>query len=572
MRLISITSTNQRFRSLSFSPGLNIVLGKRVSYSQQDTYNSVGKSLSHELIHFMLCGSLPKQLTDTLSEYEFDLTFEHNGINHNIKRCMKYPKTMLVDNRQMDSDVAAKHLFDLFVEDQYARLGEIDRVTFRGLFSRFARAILDEAYLKATYQITNKEDPVINNIYNSSILGLDTYLIEEKAKANKLKEEIRLTKEHLSKIHHEISDPSLVYDVEDKIKSLEVGLKNFMIADNLTDLRDQSDMLTKDISNLRNELFVNKRKIKNKKSAIKDEPCVHYTTVEKLYSEARFILPDIITVSLSQASEFHANLLESRKSRLMKEIHELEKRNIEISTDINTLDTELSGIMCFISNAGALEERDALRDEIETLRKKKNDLIKYDALLNSLKIKISTLNQELERIKSSAMLYLGYQAKQLEHLQKSFRDITRRFYNEHPGILEISVPERFLSCKQVFDINPQIEGDGGGGINQVKIFCYDLLVSRMNNGLFDFMMHDSRLFSEMDERQRAICFELIAEECADSGLQYVCSLNHDIFESVLENTQNPVSRKLLKDSVILELSDESVSKKLFGIQFDFRRK
>lgn len=572
MRLKELTSKNPKFRSLIFAPGLNIILGKRISNSQQDTYNSVGKSLSHELVHFLFCGSLPKPLTDTLSNYDFDLLFSHNSIEHHTNRSMKSPKSVVLDNHKMDIDAANRYLLDLFIRDHLDKFGDIDRITFRGLFSRFARSILDEAYLKAIYQITNKEDAIINNIYNSALLGLDTYLIEEKEKANKLKEEIRLTKDHLSKIQHEMNDPSLVFDIEDKIKSLEMGLRDFLIADNLTQLREQSDTLTNDISTLRNELFVNKRKVKNKKSALKDEPNVHYETIEKLYVEANYIFPESVKVSLSKAHEFHIKLLESRKNRLLKEVHELEKRNSEILKKITALDIELSGIMCFIANAGALEERDAMRDELEILRKKRDDLKKYDSLLNSLKIKISNLNQELERIKSSAILYLSTNTKHIDVLQKSFRDITRRFYNEHPGILEISVPERFLSNKQVFDINPQIEGDGGGGINQVKIFCYDLLISRINKGLFDFMMHDSRLFSEMDERQRALCFELIAEECANSGLQYVCSLNHDIFESVLENTQDPNLKRLLENSVILELSDESVSKKLFGIQFDYRRK
>jgi uncharacterized protein YydD (DUF2326 family) len=81
------------------------------------------------------------------------------------------------------------------------------------------------------------------------------------------------------------------------------------------------------------------------------------------------------------------------------------------------------------------------------------------------------------------------------------------------------------------------------------------------------MAHDSRLFANMDERQRAKALLTAHNEHKKSGLQYFCSLNEDNFEASLK-VLNDEEREILKNSVILELTDEDVSKKLFGIKFN----
>jgi uncharacterized protein YydD (DUF2326 family) len=81
------------------------------------------------------------------------------------------------------------------------------------------------------------------------------------------------------------------------------------------------------------------------------------------------------------------------------------------------------------------------------------------------------------------------------------------------------------------------------------------------------MAHDSRLFADMDERQRARALLTAHDEYKRNGLQYFCFLNEDNFKTSLEVLKDD-EQKILTHSVILELTDESENKKLFGFKFN----
>ncbi len=358
MQLVMLTSSNPKFRSIKFLPGLNIILGKKVSNNQQDTYNSVGKSLSHELVHFMLCGTLPEKLTNILADYDMHMSFIHSNTQYNIYRSMSTPSDIQIDGCQTDVKQARDMLFKIFVSNYSNGRYDNNLITFRNLFSRFARAVSDEAYSNAIHQITVKENPYINNMLNSLILGLDTYLIDEKQATMKLKEEIKQTKTHISKMQHQFDNPSQIYDLDDQIDNIDKGLKSFHIENSLSQLREQADDLSVKISDLRNEICSNERKIKNKAKSLKIEPNIHFETIEKLYNEASYFFNEKVKTTLLDAYDFHIRLLESRKKRLLMDINNLNKMNIELSSTIESLESELSGLMCFLHSAGAFEDRD----------------------------------------------------------------------------------------------------------------------------------------------------------------------------------------------------------------------
>ena len=55
MRLIQLTSSDNRFQTLNFEPKLNIIVGKKVlKDDKKQTSNGIGKSLSLICIDFML--------------------------------------------------------------------------------------------------------------------------------------------------------------------------------------------------------------------------------------------------------------------------------------------------------------------------------------------------------------------------------------------------------------------------------------------------------------------------------------------------------------------------------------
>jgi len=64
----------------------------------------------------------------------------------------------------------------------------------------------------------------------------------------------------------------------------------------------------------------------------------------------------------------------------------------------------------------------------------------------------------------------------------------------------------------------------------MKIFCYDLVLAQLwakRSRSPIFLIHDSILFADVDERQKALALEVAAKESKQKRFQYICTLNSD---------------------------------------------
>ena len=99
----------------------------------------------------------------------------------------------------------------------------------------------------------------------------------------------------------------------------------------------------------------------------------------------------------------------------------------------------------------------------------------------------------------------------------------------------------------------------------MKVFCYDLALAslwaakRTSPG---FLIHDSTIFADVDERQKAHALELAAKTAETHGFQYICCLNSDgVPESDFSEGFS------LQPYVRIELTDEGEKGGLLGIRY-----
>jgi uncharacterized protein YydD (DUF2326 family) len=120
-----------------------------------------------------------------------------------------------------------------------------------------------------------------------------------------------------------------------------------------------------------------------------------------------------------------------------------------------------------------------------------------------------------------------------------------------------------------YDIEPRIENDAADGINEGKIFCYDmLLLTLQQRHQMGFVFHDNRLFADMDRFQRYSLFRLADSLSASRGFQYIATANEDVLDSVVDIAGDDFAR-LFEDSVVLQLDDSpGGTGKLLGTQID----
>ena len=557
MRLLEITSSNENFRSLKFKPGLNIIIGKKSTNENKETYNGVGKSLLNHLIHYMLGGSLDKCLSKSLNAFDFKLKFKHNEHEYEVTRDISQKNVILNQNTYKIGKYTL-FLNNLFLDEKTLQ----KNVTFRGLFSRFARDSRD-AYTDPISQITTKENGFINNKYNSYLLGLDVSFIDTKDKLKKSKDMLKNLQNNIKGSFFKI-DSSVMLDLEDDIKEIEERLKNFKIAEDYNAQHDKADKITEKINEKRNVMFRNEKIIDIKLKNIEKSPDIKIDIIRRLYKEANIFFNELVKKELKDVEEFHRTLLENRSNKFNQEINFLKNENEKIKYEINDLDDERAEILNIISNSGALEEYNGLNLRLQQLKEKRVELKQNEDIIRKLKQQENELRFEIDAFnKQIYEYYLGIESK-IKEIQKLFRQITKYFYDKHSGTIEINVNEN-LKANRVFNIIPKIQDDRSDGIKEVVIFAYDMLLYELNNNLFNFVSHDSRLFDPIDPRQTAKAFEYILERTTSNGLQYFCSLNKNIFESMINELKNNEIRKQIEESVIMELSE---SNKLFGFNFD----
>jgi uncharacterized protein YydD (DUF2326 family) len=557
MRLLELTSSNENFRTLKFKPGLNIIIGKKSTDENKDTYNGVGKSLSNHLIHYMLGGSLDKCLSKNLNAFNFQLKFKHNEHEYEIIRDVSQKNVILNQNNYKIGKYLS-FLDNLFLDKKTLQ----KNITFRGLFSRFTRDSRD-AYTDPILQITTKENGFINNKYNSYLLGLDDSFIDTKDKLKKRKDILKNLQNNIKDSFFKI-DSSVMLDLEDEIKEIEERLKNFKIAEDYNAQHDKADKITEEINKKRNIMFRNEKIINIKLKNIEKSPDIKIDVIRRLYEEAKFFFNELVEKELRDVEEFHRTLLENRFNKFNQEINFLKNENEKIKYEINDLDNERAKIFNTINNSGALEEYNGLNLILQQLKEKRVELKQNEDIIKKLKQQGNELKFEIDAFnKQIYEYYLGVESK-IKEIQKLFRQITKYFYDKHSGTIEINVNDN-LKANRVFNIIPKIQDDRSDGIKEIVIFAYDMLLYELNNNLFNFVSHDSRLFDPIDPRQIAKAFEYILEKTTSNGLQYFCSLNKNIFESMINELKNDEIKKQIKESVIMELSENN---KLFGFNFD----
>ncbi len=134
-----------------------------------------------------------------------------------------------------------------------------------------------------------------------------------------------------------------------------------------------------------------------------------------------------------------------------------------------------------------------------------------------------------------------------------------QFLYKAPGNLAIDID------RTGFKFNINIERSGSHGIDNMKIFCYDLMLAQLwaeRNPSPGFLVHDSTIFDGVDERQVARAIERAASESRKRGFQYICILNSD---TLPKDDFSPGFN--IEEFVRLRLNDASPSGSLFGVRF-----
>jgi len=574
MRLIKVYSNQASFKTVEFNKtGLSFVVAKQKnpgSSEQGKTYNGVGKSLLVRIIHFCLGADAKnyKIFCEKLPEWEFFIDYEIGNERYTAKRATNNPKKITLNNR-----VISVKKFNEKMESLCFNIPEgISFLTFRSLIPFFIR-LKKESYV--SYNRPGKTGRDYQALlYNAFLLGLDVVLAQKKYA-------IRKEQERIKKLEKNFKNDSLLrdfftgnkdvtltlVDLEERIKQLDDDLSNFKVAEDYNDVQLEADKVEKELFSLNNHVILLQNNIENIDKSLEKSPDINKENIKAIYQESKIHFPENVTKTLGELEAFYEKLVSNRKRRLLEQQNKLKLEQRNKKAGVEKLQKDFNELMKYLGEHQALDLFVSISNKNAELKSERDSLRKYQELQYEYKTKERQSEKDFIELIEVTEQYLT----EIEHdtvvLRDYFRRLAKIFYPTSVAGLTIECNDGENQLQ--FNIDAKIESDSSDGINNVKIFCYDLtILFKGYNHNIDFIFHDSRLFDGTDERQKTDMFKTVYQKFAQANKQYIATVNQNQLDEIKKHMKGEDFEKIITQNTVLTLTDESDSEKLLGIKVD----
>ncbi len=281
-------------------------------------------------------------------------------------------------------------------------------------------------------------------------------------------------------------------------------------------------------------------------------------SLSEVYREAGIAWPAAVRKRLEDVQAFHDRVIVNRRAFLETETSRLTRAIAQRTVEIRKRSDERADLLSVLNTHGALAEY----TEMQRLQSE------GIAKLSAVNQRIANLKR-IDEVKSQTRIereQLQILARSLYEERRAGRERAISLFNgfsqalySRPGELIVDVVEGG------YRFNVEIERQDSQGVEQMKVFCYDLTLATLwaaRRATPGFLLHDSTIFADVDERQKAHALELAARTAGEQGFQYICCLNSDGVPD--EDFSEGFS---LQPYVRIELTDEGENGGLLGIRY-----
>ena len=577
MRLVKLAANKATFRTVEFNrAGTSLVLARqdKPRSNKTGTYNGVGKSLMLELVHYCLGASANKGFETHLKEWVFHLTVEIDGKDHVISRSADRAKQITLD----EQEIALDRLRAYLAETCFELDPNIPRVTFRSLIGRFIRSGRDAYTSFSLADAAEHKDPYGAMLRNAFLLGLDLHLAKKKYELRKREQKLRETMKQLENeplfadlLGEDKVDIELMA-LQEQADKLRSDVETFRVAEDYHAIEQEANEIKRGLGLLRRESVKIGEGILQIERSLQTRSDLPKERVFQLYAEAGKALPEQIQRRVEEVLRFQHELQQRRIFRLTREREELERQRRGLEEQIRSASQNLDAKLRYLNEHRALDEYVAVTNELSELQQRIAKLKESKALRDRVDRELRRIERDHADQNIQTDDYLTSAKELIAEAVSTFRAFAKELYGTRPSGLSIKSDDG--DNQQRYRIDAHIKADVSEGINEAKIFCYDMTLLTLRRGhSVDFLVHDSTLFGPVDPRQRLTMFRIADRVCRDRGLQYISTLNmHDI-APMREQTGVDAAefdRLFGKDRTVLTLTDQSARDKLLGIDIDMK--
>jgi len=281
--------------------------------------------------------------------------------------------------------------------------------------------------------------------------------------------------------------------------------------------------------------------------------------LQQMYEAAGIELPEIALRRFEEVNRFYSSVVENRRTHLQNQIVEIQNAIGEGERQMAGLDAERRDILATLEGRGALDDFIRLQSKLASLDAEAAALRERFKAAEALESQSTQLDIDRANLKRRLQEDHHERQKTLDRAILIVAETISELYDDRSGRFVVEATENGPEFKI------SIEGDRGGGISSMEIFCLDLTLFRIGSQQFGgpgFLIHDSHLFDGVDERQVAHAL-MLGQKAAKKG-QYIVTMNSDIFDRL------PLPDDVDSTKCVLStrLSDETETGGLFGFRFD----
>lgn len=552
-----LSADDARFKSVEFSPGLNLLVADTTSSSAEtDSRNSAGKSSVIELVHFLLGAQSSKSLATNraLRHITFSLALDWPGQDDplEVRRRGDSPKVV-----SLSRDVSGVSDDMLFTDSQEVELSvdQWNRVIERDLFGLqgdhpgvsgrtlfLIRRVSAHGFNEPTRTFSRQAGAEASSNL-AYLLGLDWQLVNGYRELNARK----ATRDQLRKA---VNDPvwgRIVGSTADlrgqitlakaQVERLRAQVAAFQVVPEYERLKERADQVSRRIKQLAQEDVIDQHNLEELRDAVTETTDVEVSYLEPAYRELGVILNEQVRRRFEDVKAFHHSVVRNRRRFLEEEIQELTERLAARRQERADLGEDQARLLRELADGGALEALTALQTALGREEAALGALRhRFDAA-QALEASARQITAKSVELQQAVDLDLRERRRQTDEAILLFSRYAQRLYGEgREAYLAIEAGRSSLS------ITPRIDADDSRGINNMVIFCFDLtlavLAHRHGRGP-DFLIHDSHLYDGVDERQVARALALAAEVTDEEHMQYIVTLNTDTLGTATQRGFNP---------------------------------
>lgn len=541
--LRELKADDKRFRTVVFREGLNLVVADRTSASTDDeSRNAVGKTSLVELLQFMLGSDKPSLLDHPdLRSITFEL-----GLGWPGGSCLRVRRSASAPSRvELEPNVLADELGELALERGVVSLDEwrsaLERSLFgfapesQGLSGRILFGLVLRRTEKGGFSDALRPNPRVNGHRAAAnlcyLIGMDWSLAqryEELSAKEQTRKKLReATKDPVWKdIVGNSSDLRGQVTVADRrISRLRSQVAGFQVVPEYEEIRREAERVDARIRSLREEDVVDQRNLADIERSTEETGEPGHEYLERAYSELGVLLGDQVHARFGQVEEFHRAVVRNRRQYLQEEAQRLRSKLAESERERRELGDRQAQLLRTLNDGGALDTLTVMQSALAKEEAHRELLHRRYEAARTLEDSRVQIDEEKAALERQVRDDIAARREVEDQANLLFNGFARELYGEAREPLLT-----FNATRNRFDIQLKLEADDSTGISNMKLFCFDLtwavIAHRTGRGP-DFLVHDSKLYDGVDERQVARALELAARVTCEEGMQYIVTMNSD---------------------------------------------